>query len=244
MPITKQTLGGLDCRIVDASAADATPDWLVVICHGYGAPGTDLVPIGGELLTMQPSLADRVRIVFPFAPVSLDEIGMPGCRAWWNLDVASLTAALSQGLLSDTSGQFSAGMAHARSMLENAVAEMCAEWNVDRSRVVLGGFSQGSMAATDVALNADVPPAALIIWSGLMASDPAWSELAAKRSRLRILHSHGRMDPLLPFPAGEHLRDVFVGAGLDVEFIAFNGMHEIGYESLHRTGELLVELIV
>ena len=54
---------------------------VVVLLHGYGAPGTDLVPLWREL-----AVPREVRFVFPEAPLALGN----GGRAWWQLDMARL----------------------------------------------------------------------------------------------------------------------------------------------------------
>jgi phospholipase/carboxylesterase len=35
--------GGLDCLVVHDLPADTLPALAVILCHGFGAPGTDLV---------------------------------------------------------------------------------------------------------------------------------------------------------------------------------------------------------
>src|SRR5688572_3027446 len=67
---------------------------LLLLLHGYGAPGDDLVPLARQLQV------DRsVRFAFPAAPLSL-EPGLPpehSGRAWWQLDMAELQRAVTLG---------------------------------------------------------------------------------------------------------------------------------------------------
>jgi phospholipase/carboxylesterase len=42
-----------------------------------------------------------------------------------------------------------------------------------------------------------------------------------------VLQSHGRGDPILPFDLAVRLRDHFRTAGLQVEWLEFNGGHGI-----------------
>ncbi|WNZ63434.1 hypothetical protein QEG98_06780 [Myxococcus sp. MxC21-1] len=72
-------LGELDCHVIDALPEGATPELVVVLSHGLGAPATDLVPLGPELMAFQPALADRVRFVFPGGPMAWAH----GGRAWF-----------------------------------------------------------------------------------------------------------------------------------------------------------------
>ena len=41
-------LGGLDCIVISPRAGN--PKSLVVLCHGFGAPGSDLVNLAEELV--------------------------------------------------------------------------------------------------------------------------------------------------------------------------------------------------
>ena len=61
------------------------PTGAVVLCHGFGAGGDDLVPLHAELVELQPALA-RQRFIFPEAPLSLG----PGSRAWWMIDFEAI----------------------------------------------------------------------------------------------------------------------------------------------------------
>ena len=243
MPISETTLGGLTCRVVD-TVPDGTPVELVaVFCHGFGASGTDLVPVAGELLDHAGGLDGRIRFVFPAAPLSLEAFGMPGGRAWWYLDLERLNAAIEQGEFRDQRTHVPAELPEASRLLTALVEDIGETWNVPPGRLLLGGFSQGSMLATDVALRLPEAPAALCIWSGTLLCEAEWRELASHRAGLKVLQSHGRLDPLLPFAAAEWLRDLMTDGGLDVEFIEFPGVHTIPAEAIERTAALLESLI-
>lgn len=242
MNLDSTTLGGLDCQVVDALPEGKSPELIVVFCHGFGAPGTDLVPLGPELLNLNPDLAEKVRFIFPAAPLSLDDFGMYGGRAWWHLDVEQLHAAIESGKFRDRRNDLPEGLPEARQMLSALVEVVAAQSGLSTSAIVLGGFSQGAMLATDVSLRIPQAPAGLCIFSGTLLCEEEWKQLAAKRGRLRVLQSHGYQDPLLPFPAAEWLRDMLIDADISVEFIPFQGMHTIGAEAMHRFALMLGEL--
>src|SRR5579863_6124045 len=76
------TLGGLDARITggdDGNGGGTGP--VVVLLHGFGAQGDDLVPLGREMRAPA-----GTRFVFPAAPIALDG-GYRGGRAWWWIDL-------------------------------------------------------------------------------------------------------------------------------------------------------------
>jgi phospholipase/carboxylesterase len=222
-----ETLGRLNCQIVDSLPIGKSPDYIVVLCHGYGAPGTDLVPFGPELLEHSPTLSERFQFLFPEAPLDLEERGMPGGRAWWHLDMRRLQLAAMSGQIRDLCADRPEGLASSRERLLELIGLWSRQTGVPLSRFVLGGFSQGSMLATDVALHLDENPAGLIVLSGTLLNESEWRELAPRRKGLCVLQSHGDDDPLLPFAGAEALRDMLSGAGAVVEFVPFRGGHGI-----------------
>ena len=46
---------------------------------------------------------------------------------------------------------------------------------------------------------------------------------AKARAGLPVFQSHGRQDPVLPYVAAEWLKEVFVEAGMEPEFVPFDG---------------------
>lgn len=242
MNIQSKTLGGLSCKIVDALESDRSPDWVVVLCHGFGAPGADLVPLGPEWISSNPELAEKVRFVFPEAPLSLDEFGMIGSRAWWHIDMERLAAAIEHGELRDLRGDLPEELPEARRLLMALVEDVKRETGLPASRLVLGGFSQGSILATDVALRLEEPPAALCIFSGTLLCQNEWKALAEKRGNLPVLQSHGRQDMILPFQGALWLRDMLTEAGLNVDFLEFDGEHTIPAEAMEKFSAMLGQL--
>lgn len=218
-------VGPLTVRLLDVERpANQPPSALVVLCHGYGAPGHDLVGIGAEILSTQPSLLGRVRFAFPEAPLPLP--GMDG-RAWWHIDIARFQKAAATGDIAKLLDEVPEGLPAARKMLLATVDELARSCGVPMSRVVLGGFSQGAMVATDLGLRLEEAPAALAIMSGTLINRPEWTKLAAKRRGLHVLQSHGTSDPILPYTAALALHELLKDAGLLVDFIRFDGGHGI-----------------
>ena len=237
-----EKLGGLNCQIVQ-QVDGQEPELVVILCHGFGAPGTDLVGLGGELMRCQPRLMESTQFIFPEAPLSLEEFGFYGGRAWWPLDVAKLNAAIEKGEFRDQRKYDPPELADARRLLTALVDEVRGRTGLPASRIVLGGFSQGSMLATDVSLRLDEAPGALCVWSGTLLCEEQWRELGSKRGPLKVLQSHGTVDPILPFEAATWLRDLFTDSGFDVKFIEFENVHTIPREAVDQFAELLVSLL-
>lgn len=238
-----EQLGGLTCRTVQQVDDIQNPELVVILCHGFGAPGTDLVGLGEELMRCQPRLMESTQFIFPEAPLSLEEFGFYGGRAWWPLDVAKLNAAIEKGEFRDQRKYNPPELTEARRLLMALIEEVQGRTGLSTSRIVLGGFSQGSMLATDVALRLEKAPGALCVWSGTLLCEEQWRELAASRGPLKVLQSHGTIDPILPFEAATWLLDLFTESGFDVNFIEFDNVHTIPREGVTDFAELLVSLL-
>ena len=238
--IHRTRLGTLDA-VVLLPDGPTPPSLGVVLCHGFGAPGEDLVGLGPELLERLPGLADRVAFAFPAGPVDLAPFGMPGGRAWWMLQMEHL-AALQRGdpsVREQFRDSVPEGLAPARRALMGALEAFELATGLSRNRVVLGGFSQGAMLTCDTALRLEEAPAGLALLSGTLICESQWRAKAASRAGLRVLQSHGRQDPILPFSLAEALRGLLEGAGLSVDFVPFEGGHAIPAPALERLGALI-----
>src|SRR5690606_12243938 len=150
----EETLGGLKVRIVGEGDGPT-----VVLMHGFGAPGTDLVGLAPAI-----AAPPGTRFVFPEAPLAPRELA--GGRAWWMIDMMRLQLALMTGQTRDLTKDGPPGLAPAREKLIALLDALEGAIGMDRKRLVLGGFSQGAMLAVDVALRSETPLAALVVMSG------------------------------------------------------------------------------
>ena len=239
MRLTRTKLGPLQCTCVDADMTGAKPSLVMVLCHGVNAPGDDLVGIGEELLQLAPQLAKTTRFYFPAGLHDSAEFGMPGGRAWWEIDWAMFAQMMNSGDYSPMHRAHPPGLDKARAALEACLADIFSETGLDASRLVLGGFSQGAMLATDTVLRMKSNPAALAVLSGSMLCQAEWQTLAPNHKGLNVLQSHGRQDPVLPFEGGVKLRDLLKDSGANIEFIPFNGEHGIAFEVIQTLAGLL-----
>lgn len=215
------TFGRLSVCLTGGSDGSGGGDGpLVVLMHGFGAPADDLVVLG-EML----QLPRETRFAFPAAPISLPM--WTGARAWWMIDLARYEAILTGGDLRALSEDEPPGLAEVRTRIDAMLDELQGELAIAGSRIALGGFSQGAMLATDVALRSDRPLAGLVLLSGTFLCRSIWLERMAARRDLPVFQSHGQHDPLLPFTLAEDLRDALRAAGLAVDWLRFPGGHEI-----------------
>jgi phospholipase/carboxylesterase len=218
--------GTLDAYVLDTQPG-GRPEALVVLCHGFGAPGTDLVGLGPELAARTPLAGLPLRFIFPAAPLDLGAYGMWGARAWWEIDMVALQRAMARGEPRVLAGEEPAGLAPARRALIQLLELATAEADLPFSRVALGGFSQGAMLATDTALRLEEAVGAVLIASGTLLAESTWRRLAPARAGMRALIGHGDADRILPLEGSEALRDLLAESGWAVRFVPFPGGHTI-----------------
>jgi phospholipase/carboxylesterase len=228
------TLGGLKVRLTggdDGDGGGASP--LVILLHGFGAPGDDLVPLAEVI-----DAPDGTRWLFPEGPLplSLD----PGdSRAWWIIDFARIQADRAAGHTRDLSIETPQGLALARTRLLAFLEELPRHLPIDYKKTVIGGFSQGAMLTCDAVLHSGYPFAGLVQLSGNLLAQPVWGPLMLTRKGLSVFQSHGNQDDILPHIGAERLRDALTQSGLVVEWHSFRGGHEIPYSVLHQLGVFL-----
>lgn len=229
-----EKLGALRARILGGSDREGGGTGpVVVLMHGFGAPGEDLVPLWRVI----PAARD-VRWVFPEAPLDLGPMYGAG-RAWWHIDMMKLEQALSRGETRAMAEEEPEGLAEARSSVIALLDEVEQRLGVTGDKIVLGGFSQGAMLACDVALRTERPLAGLAMMSSTLLCASEWAPRMAARRGMHALMSHGTLDPLLPFAASEALRDLLVEAGWNVDFVPFRDGHTIPPEVIEHLGALI-----
>lgn len=224
--------GPLNVRIVggdDGRGGGNGP--AVVLLHGFGATGTDLVPLANYI-----DAPAGTRFVFPEAPLSLDMMfGMPA-RAWWMIDMERIQRAMMTGQTRDLTKDVPEGLVEAREMLGGCLDALQDRLGVGDEKMIIGGFSQGAMLTTDLTLRTNRKFAGLLVLSGTLLAENEWLPLMPKREGLPVFQSHGRADPILPFAIAERLHEELTKAGLVTWFVDFSGQHEIPLEVLREVG--------
>ncbi len=217
MPLAR--FGGLDAHLVGDPATDGP---VVILLHGFGAPGDDLVALARAM-----RLPPGTRFVFPEAPLD-----MGFGRAWWMIDPEMFMNPRRSRI-----NEVPAGLHEARDKVSAVLGDV--DKAMRPTKIVLGGFSQGAMVSLDVALHtAPSAPgqggrlAGLVLLSGTLIAADEWDPLMPNRAGLPVFMSHGTQDPLLPYAAADELRARLVGAGLEVDWHSFRGGHEIPMQIL------------
>jgi len=193
--------------------ASGTARSLVVLVHGYGANGDDLIALGQMWQAALPDTA----FVSPHAPE--DCAANPfGGRQWFPLTLRD-----EQELVD--------GLAQAGPDLDAFLDAELERHGLEPEALALVGFSQGTMMALHVGLRRGGGLAALVGYSGVLANAAALAgEIAA---RPPVLLVHGAQDELIPAQALEHTRDALKAVDVPVEAFLREGLgHGIDEEGL------------
>ncbi len=196
----------------------------VLLFHGFGADAADLASLAKEFDFTPPC-----NWLFPNGPLSVP-IG-PGAsgRAWWTIRLSELEG--------DWTDRRPPDMDAAVDKIFKMIASMKFDWK----DLIIGGFSQGAMMATEVFLKAPVTPAGLICLSGTMMSKQQWTEYAANRKGSNILMSHGEADQVLPHKGSVMLQKFFEENGIKTQFVSFRGGHEIPMQVIQKMKNYISE---
>ncbi len=183
----------------NGGAADA----LVVMLHGLGADGNDLIGIAPVWAREMGSVA----FASPHAPFPCDMA--PFGRQWFSLQ-------------SRDPADMLAGIRTAAPMLNAYLDAELERLGLGADKLALVGFSQGTMMSLYTALRRPAPIAGIVGYSGaLIAGDLPDDPIAAKPPVLLV---HGTADEIVPFGAMEAAQAGLTSAGVAVESIARPGL--------------------
>ena len=228
---------GIDVRItggVDRNGEGEGP--LVILLHGFGAPGDDLVSLAPYI-----QVSEEVRFLFPAAPLKL-EFGFGESRAWWMLDMERLMIARARGEWESLTREVPRGLENARNRLADLLPTARENLGGSEDQVVLGGFSQGAMLSLDYAVHSNFPLAALILLSTSIINKQIWLSALPSRKGLSVFQSHGTEDEILAISVASQLREHMQTAGLAVQWQEFRGGHEIPLPVLNQLGGFLRQI--
>ncbi len=197
------------------------PRSLVILLHGLGADGNDLI----GLAQYWGRLVPEAEFVSPNAPFPCDMA--PWGYQWFSVQDRTPATTL-------------AGVRAAAPALDGFIDEELAKRGLDESAAALVGFSQGTMMSLFVGLRRAKPLAAIVGYSGrLIAPELLAGEL---RSRPPVLLAHGTEDPLVPFESMAAAEAALREAEVPVETLVCSGAeHTIAPEGLERGGRFLRE---
>jgi phospholipase/carboxylesterase len=187
---------------------------LVVLVHGYGADGQDLLGLANHWQGILPTVA----FAAPNAPTRV-----PGSSGYQWFPISRIDP-----------HEMQKGVEVAGPQLDEYLDGELARLGLPPENLALAGFSQGTMLSLHVGLRRKVRPAAIVGFSGLLAGLPPAGEIPP------VLLTHGDSDQVIP-PQAMFLAAAQLGAaGARVQWHLANGMgHGIDPEGLAIAGEFL-----
>jgi phospholipase/carboxylesterase len=163
----------------------------IVLFHGRGADEYDLEPLGDAL--DPDGIYD---VLLPRGPLSLP----PGGAHWYVVPRVGYP----------DPPTFEASYAAASRFIDAAAAAY--------PRVLIGGFSQGSVMSLALGLGAGRPnPAGILALSGFIPEVPGFSVDLDGRAELPVFIAHGTLDPVIGVEFGRAARDRVQG-GVDLTY--------------------------
>jgi phospholipase/carboxylesterase len=170
------------------------PKQLVILAHGYGSNGDDLIGLAAMWHRALPDAA----FAAPNAPFPCMGAGFQ----WW-------------GLSSLSPADMLAGVEMAAPIFNAFIDEELARYGLTDNNLLLVGFSQGTMLSLHVAPRRSRLVAGVIGFSGmLVAPGRLGPEL---QSRPPVLLIHGETDDVLPVRAMTDARSLLQGLEFEVE---------------------------
>ena len=197
-------------------------DALVILLHGYGSNGADLISLAPYWAKASPGAA----FVSPNAIEPVPQA--PGGYQWF--PISNLDPHLMEQ-----------GAKHAAQSVDRFIDRELEKHGLDESRLVLVGFSQGTMMALYTGLRRTRPVAGILGFSGVLVGRKLKDEM---RSKPPVLLIHGDRDPTIPiaamFDSAEQLAAADHGAQWHV---SYGVPHSIGQDGLDLGGVFLASCL-
>lgn len=192
----------MDIRELDgprfAPPGGQAPRQLIILCHGVGADGHDLIALAPALSPALPHAA----FVAPTAPDRYDQDPYGQGRQWFSVADRS-PARMEQGARS------------AAALLGPFIDAELVRLGLPPTAYALLGFSQGAMTVLFAGLRRAAAPRAILAYSGaLIAPETLGADLA---NHAPVLLVHGEADDVVPVGRSREAERALRAAGLPVE---------------------------
>ncbi len=177
-------------------ASKAKPKQLVVICHGVGADGHDLISLAPALGRVLP----EALFIAPHGPEPYDHA--PAGRQWFSLGNFDLAL-------------MNAGVRRASAILDGFIDAQLAAHGV--THYALAGFSQGAMTALFNGPRRAAAPRGIIALSGALLDPGALA--AEMKNHAPVFLGHGEQDSVVPAERSRQAAAVLRAVGVTVEMV-------------------------
>ncbi|MCE9500260.1 MAG: alpha/beta fold hydrolase [Leptospira sp.] len=222
-PVLKN-IAGIESLCVE----NADTETAVVFFHGYGANMQDLFPLW--------EMWDNGKFnwYFPNGILPLP-MGYYEGRAWFSIDMEALDRAIRTGEFRNMAASVPPELDLTLKQQENFLRELAKK----HKKIILGGFSQGAMCVSHLALIADLPLAGLVLLSGNLLAEEKFPKAARG---IPFYQSHGTKDPILPLKGAQLLEEKMKGLNFQGKLQVFEGGHEIPMKVIQEVKFFLTQL--
>ena len=203
-------------------ASGGAPKQIVVLLHGLGADGRDLIGLAPEF---EDALPDAV-FVSPDAPNACDMAPMG--YQWFSLREWTPEAILR-------------GVQQAAPVIDGFIDSLLEKYNLPPEKLALVGFSQGTMMSLYVGPRYRNRIAGIMGFSGALV----WGDaVEAGLHKVPVCLVHGLADPIVPAAAYYHARERLLAEGFKVTgHISPALMHSIDYQGIAAARGFLTEAL-
>ena len=199
------------------------PKQLIVLLHGYGADGNDLIGLAPVLAPLMPDAVFHS----PNAPYPCE--GNPMGYQWFSINRLDPASRL-------------AGTHSAAPFVDDFLDEKMAAYGLDETSTVLIGFSQGTMMSLHVGLRRARQLAGIVGFSGALAGPEVLKDEI--RSRPPVLLVHGDSDDMLPAALTEEAAVALQRNGVEVAVHIAQGVgHGIDQTGLSNAARFLLNVL-
>ena len=219
-----KNIAGIECLCIEKENAKRA----IVLFHGYGANMHDLFPLW--------EIWDEADInwYFPNGVLSLP-MGYYEGRAWFSIDMQALDRAMRLGEFRDMAGSIPPEFEITLSQQEEFLREI----SKNKLKLIIGGFSQGAMCASHLAMKKDLSIDGLILLSGCVLASSKYPEHA---KGIPFYQAHGTQDPILPLSGAKMLEEKLISMDFKGSLHVFNGGHEIPPEVVIQVKDFISSL--
>ena len=180
--------------------------------HGFGSNEADL-------FSFAPELPGDLFVISLRAPYELPPYG----HAWYAINFEA-----PRGKWNDV-GQ----AVKSRELLLETIDEAIAKYQLDRNRISLLGFSQGSILSYALALSYPDRIKSVVALSGYVDPEMLTPDYREKDlSQLQIYASHGQVDMVIPVAWAQQAADFIDSLGIDHKYREFPVGHGVSPENL------------
>jgi phospholipase/carboxylesterase len=217
-----------------APAGGRPPRQMVMLLHGYGANGDDLIGLAPQ---WQRRLPDAV-FLSPDAPEPCEM--SPMGRQWFSLGRHDPTPARRDP--KQAAADRLAGAERAAPILNGFIDQELERYGLTDDRLALVGFSQGTMMSLYIGLRRANAPACILGFSGALPGADTLEQQIRQKPPVMLIH--GDADEMVPVQSMFDAAAALGAAGVAVQWHVSNGIgHGIAPDGLELGGYFLADTL-